>query len=140
MKNNNALMLVALIAVGACTPAKLVPVIMDDETVNVVECDRSRQKTITVVATKSEFAVRPPHLCIDPGDTITVNFTGNHPAGTFTLMPKPFVDATWLSATNPGTSPDKATIHVPGDADRTTYFYNVLAVGWGTIDPMVTVD
>ena len=141
MKKNNALLLAALLGAGACAPATMVTVPRDGETVEVVECDQAAQKTITIVANKSQFAVKPPHLCVDPGDTITVNFSGNHPAGTFTIVAKPFIDAPWLSATNPGTNPDKATINVPGDAGGDqTYFYNVTAIGWGTIDPMVTVD
>ena len=104
-----------------------------------VPCQNSGPKVIIIVATDTHFSVQPPHLCVQAGNDIKVNFTGDHDQGAIILKAKPFIDADWLAASNPGTPPDQATITVPQDTTDATYFYTVTAEGWGTIDPMITV-
>lgn len=106
---------------------------------DIIDCPGDGKKTITIITNKNEFSIKPPHLCIEAEDVIVVNFTGNNDAGTIVLKAKPFIDADWLSATNPGTNPDKATIIVPAETDPALYLYDVVAAGFGTIDPMITV-
>lgn len=142
--NKNLFWLVPIcLLLGACEHVErdMLPQVKLPPLDEVVGCDKNGPKVITIVANKAQFSVAPPHLCVDGGDSIMVNFTGNHSAGTITLNAKPYIDAAWLTATNPGTNPDQATIDVPTSAGgEVTYFYNVTAIGWGTIDPMITVD
>lgn len=101
---------------------------------------------ITVTAQQANYSVVPPHFCADAGTEITVRFIGNKPAGTVILGAKPFIEATWLTASNPGGSgTQEATIKVPEDAgapgdDRIDYPYSVTFVGELIIDPMISVD
>lgn len=105
-----------------------------------VKCQQGGPKVIIIVATKAQFSVQPPHLCAKVKDEITVKFTGNHDKGVITLKAKPYSVATWLDVSNPGTNPDEATFTVPQGTTHDTYFYTVTADGWGTIDPMISVD
>ena len=146
MKKNTLLIMSISLLLAACesmAPATP-PQVSLPPLQKLVPCPPGGSKVITIVANRAQFSVAPPHLCIhmDPDENteITVNFTGNHGANVITLAAKPFVDAPWLSASNPGTNPDKATITVPAGTAHATYFYNVTAIGWGTIDPMMTVN
>jgi hypothetical protein len=105
-----------------------------------VKCQKGGPKVITIVANNAQFSVAPPHLCVEEEDEIKVNFTGNHAKGVITLKAKPDSDAAWLDVSNPGTNPDHATFTVPQGTTHATYFYTVTADGWGTIDPMISVD
>jgi hypothetical protein len=146
MKKNILLLASMCLLVGACeslaprTPpqAKLPP--LD----KVVPCPPGGSKVITIVTSEAAFSVAPPHLCIvmeaDKDAEIKVNFAGNPAANLVSLKAKPFVDAPWLSATNPGGRTNQATITVPAGTAHGTYFYTVTAIGWGTIDPMISVD
>ena len=100
-------------------------------------------KIITIVANKGAFLVAPPHLCVFHGDAITVNFSleKNAAKGTATISPKTESTAPWLKASNPGGMvPQKATISVDGKAnEEVPYEYKVTVIGWGVIDPMITV-
>ena len=146
MKKNVLLLMSICLLLGACesmAPTRPAQVMLPPLK-KIVPCPTGGSKVITIVANKAQFSVAPPHLCIeadpDKDTAITVNFTGNHGANVISLEAKPFVDAPWLSASNPGTNPDKATITVPAGTAHATYFYTVTAIGWGTIDPMISID
>ena len=105
---------------------------------------------ITITAQNANYQVAPPNFCADAGQTITVRFAGNKPAGTIILTAKSWIgDAKWLYAVNPGgPGAQTATIQVPldagagelGDGERADYLYNVTFVGELVIDPMMSVD
>ena len=110
---------------------------------NMVACGPGTTKVINIVATPGQFSVAPPRLCIDEEDLpaeIKVNFAGNHDPDVITIAPKTGVSAPWLNASTPGTNPDQTTITVPAGTATDTYLYNVTAIGWGVIDPMISVD
>ena len=142
--NKNKLLLISIcLVLGACqsvapktkpaTPEKQVP------------CPGNGLHTIKIVTNKNQFSVEPPHLCVEAGKPIKVVFSpnappGTLPAGTVTVKPKPGVDATWLDAENPATQPWEVIIKAPASAKGQSFLYNVKAIGWGIIDPMITVD
>ncbi len=144
MKKNIPFLISLCLLLGACETMAPPPQAKLPPLQNVVSCPPGGTQVITIIANRAQFSVAPPHLCVklDPDEDaeITVNFTGNHGAGVITLVAKPFVDAPWLSASNPDTNPDKATITVPAGTAHGTYFYTVTAIGWGTIDPMISID
>ena len=143
MNKNILLLLPFFLLVGACESlapkSEPLPQVSLPPLKDVVPCENG-PKVITIVANKGQFSVAPPHLCVGPNDNIKVIFTGNNDAGIITLKAKFFIDAPWLTATNPAGNPQQAIITVPADADLSTYFYTITAVGFGTIDPMITVD
>lgn len=92
---------------------------------------------IVITANQNDFGVRPPNLCIEPGDTVTVRVTGNRPEGSVRVIGKS--GATWINGTN---SPDNMefTFDVPSELPIDTYFYTVVVDDYGVIDPMLTID
>lgn len=145
MKNKYVLLVSSCVLLASCEsmmPGP--PQVMLPPLDNVVPCPTGGTNNITIIANTSQFSVAPPHLCIhveeDQDTEIYVNFAGNHDPNVIHIAAKAFINAPWLSASNPGTTPDKATITVPAGTAAGTYYYTVTAIGWGTIDPMITVD
>ena len=141
MNKKILLLITSSLALAACAPSPPRPT--PD---NRVACPGGGSNVITIVANTARFSVAPPHLCIkgDPNNDveIKVNFTGNNAAGVITLAPKSGVTAPWLNASNPGPGPNsgQTTITVPAGTTEDTYYYTITATGWGTIDPMITVE
>ena len=146
MKNKNLLLIIISVLLAACETIALStpPQIRLPPLAKVVACPPGGSNVITIVATAGQFSVAPPHLCIQGDEEedveIKVNFVGNHAANVISLAAKPFIDAPWLKASNPGSNPDQATITVPAGTAAATYYYTVTAIGWGTIDPMISID
>ena len=145
MKKIILILLPICLFVGACDPSarkseELPQAELSPLKATLVPCQNAGPKLIIIVATKAQFSVQPPHLCAKVEDEITVRFTGKHDKGDITLKAKPYSDAAWLDVSNPGTNPDEVTFTVPQGTTHDTYFYTVTADGWGTIDPMISVD
>jgi hypothetical protein len=104
-----------------------------------VDCDRSVTDTIVIITTEGQFSVAPPHLCAKAETPVTVRFSPRLPAGTVTMTAKPFIDAPWLKAANPATAPWEDSFTPPAEAKGSTFVYTITAIGWGTIDPMISV-
>ena len=142
MNKKILLLITSSLALAACAPSPPRPT-----PGNMVACPPGGSKVITIVANTAQFSVAPPHLCIpydaDDDTDIKVNFTGNNlAAGVITLAPKSGVTAPWLNASNPGPGPNsgQTTITVPAGTTEDTYYYTITDTGWGTIDPMMTVN
>ncbi|MDH5308511.1 MAG: hypothetical protein OEY08_00995 [Gammaproteobacteria bacterium] len=94
-------------------------------------------RTVTINVTRDDFGVNPPRLCVRPGDTIRFKVVGNPNSVRVDVESKPITPASWLSGS---TALDGSfEVRAPADAEG-TYFYDISVPGYGTIDPMISVD
>lgn len=102
------------------------------------DCPGAGQNKIRVLANQGNFGVEPPHLCVDPGDSIDVQIVGNHEPGDVTMRGSGWFAPKWLRGSN-SKSNAGFTITAPDEGSDDPFFYMITVDGYGTIDPMITV-
>lgn len=94
-------------------------------------------KTVVIKVRSDDFGVDRPLLCVKPGDTVTFRVAGNPRNATVRVAAKSVLPASWLEGSVTGENSFSVT--VPDDASG-LYLYNVDVPGFGTVDPMISVE
>ena len=92
---------------------------------------------ITITPSVAAVTAAPEHICVNRGDTITVNVAGNPNKGSVSTTPKVAMD-TWLSGSN-ASNAGTFDLFVNDDVVNGTYKYIVNTQGGAELDPRVTV-
>ncbi len=93
---------------------------------------------ITITPSVAAVTAAPEHICVNRGDTITVNVAGNPNKGSVSTTPK-VAKNTWLSGSN-ASNAGKFDLFVNDDVVNGEYKYIVNTQGGAELDPRVTVQ
>ncbi len=116
-------------------PLMLVPLVAACGPQPTGECVQTTH--ITITPSPAAVTAAPEHICVNRGDTITVNVAGNPNKGSVSTTPK-VAENTWLSGSN-ASNAGKFELFVNDDVDSATYKYIVNTQGGAELDPRVTV-
>jgi hypothetical protein len=119
----------------SCLPLILIPLVAACAPQPTGKCVEKTH--ITITPSVAAVSAAPEHICVDKGDTITVNVAGSPMKGSVSTTPKVGKN-TWLNGSN-GSNAMKFELFVNKDVESGTYKYNVNTQGGAALDPWVTV-
>jgi plastocyanin len=102
------------------------------------ECQpENAPRKVIINVTSQDFGVKPPRLCVSGGDVVEFRVVGNPHSVKVVVQSKAITPAGWLSGST--SFAGAFQVRVPDDASG-SYFYDIWVPGFGTIDPVITVD
>ena len=93
---------------------------------------------ITITPSVAAVTAAPEHICVNRGDTITVNVAGSPKKGSVSMTPKVGKN-TWLSGSN-ASEAGKFELFVNDDVADGTYKYIINTQSGAVLDPRVTIE